>query len=96
MWKAALMEEMRALEKSKTWELCALPKEHKTAGCKWVFTFKYKVDGTLERHVVGLVGIGFKKTYGVDYSVTFSPVAKLNTVRFILFVALNKDWLLSA
>ncbi|KAL4030892.1 hypothetical protein IC575_009146 [Cucumis melo] len=33
-WKNAVMEEMKALEKNRTWEICALPKRHKTVGCK--------------------------------------------------------------
>ncbi|KAA0062423.1 putative mitochondrial protein [Cucumis melo var. makuwa] len=49
-WKNAVMEEMKALEKNRTWKICALPKGHKTVGCKWVFSLKYKVDGTLDRH----------------------------------------------
>ncbi|KAA0049857.1 Beta-galactosidase [Cucumis melo var. makuwa] len=49
-WKNAVMEEMKALEKNRTWEICALPKGHKTVGCKWVFSLKYKADGTLDRH----------------------------------------------
>ncbi|KAA0047442.1 Copia protein [Cucumis melo var. makuwa] len=28
----------------------ALRKGHKPVGCKWMFTLKYKVDGTLDRH----------------------------------------------
>ena len=32
-WKVVVMEEMRTLEKNKTWELCALPMGHKTIGC---------------------------------------------------------------
>ncbi|XP_038895108.1 uncharacterized mitochondrial protein AtMg00820-like [Benincasa hispida] len=58
-WKAAIMEEMRALEANKTWELVALPRGHKTVGCKWVFTVKYKFDGTLERYKARLVAKGF-------------------------------------
>ncbi|TYK26805.1 reverse transcriptase [Cucumis melo var. makuwa] len=33
-WKNAVMEEMKALEKNNTWEICALPKGHKPVGCK--------------------------------------------------------------
>ncbi|KAA0033375.1 protein TIC 100 [Cucumis melo var. makuwa] len=44
------LHKMKALKKNRTWEICALPKGHKTVGCKWAFSLKYKVDGTLDRH----------------------------------------------
>ena len=61
-------------------------------GCKWVFSLKYKAGGTLDRHKTRLVAKGFTQTYGIDYSETFSPIAKLNTVRVLLSVVVNKDW----
>ncbi|KAA0062584.1 putative mitochondrial protein [Cucumis melo var. makuwa] len=67
------MEEMNALEKNKTRELCDFPKEHKTVGCKWLLTLEYKVDGTLDRHKARLVAKRFTQTFGVDYTGTFSP-----------------------
>ena len=91
-WKVIVIEEMRALEKNHTWELVALPKGHKPVGCKWVFTTKYKSDRTLDRYKARLVAKGFTQTFRVDYSETFSPVAKLNTIRVLLSVAVNRDW----
>ena len=60
-----------------------------------MFTLKYKVDGPLDRHKAKLVVKGFTQTSEVDYSETFSPIAKLNTVRVLLFVVVNKDCPLS-
>ena len=57
-----------------------------------MFALKYRADGTLDKHKVGLVAEGFTQTYGVDYFVTFSSVAKLNIVRVLLLVSVNKVW----
>lgn len=39
-WKAAMIEEMSALEKQGTWDLVALPEGKHVVGCKWVYTLK--------------------------------------------------------
>ncbi|RVW83842.1 hypothetical protein CK203_042051 [Vitis vinifera] len=46
------MEEMRALEMNGTWDLISLPRGKTTIGCTWVFTVKYKPDGSMERYKV--------------------------------------------
>ena len=51
-----------------------------------MFTVKYKVDG-LERYKVKLVAKGYTSTYGVDYQETFTPIAKMNTLRVLLSLA---------
>ena len=56
-----------------------------------MFALKYRVDGTLDKHKVRLVAKEFTQIYGVDYSETFSPVAKLSTIRVLLSVVVNKD-----
>ncbi|RVW27824.1 Retrovirus-related Pol polyprotein from transposon RE2 [Vitis vinifera] len=61
-------------------------------GCKWVFTVKYNPDGKVERYKARLVAKGFTQTFGIDYFETFAPVAKLNSMRIPLSLAVNFDW----
>ena len=57
-----------------------------------MFTLKCKPDGRLERHKARLVARRYTQTYGIDYLETFAPVAKLNTIRILISLAVNFDW----
>ncbi|RVW79069.1 Retrovirus-related Pol polyprotein from transposon RE1 [Vitis vinifera] len=92
-WKKAVQDEIDALEKNGTWTITDLP-VGKRPGCKWIFTIKYKADGSVERFKARLVARGFTQSYGIDYQETFAPVAKLNTIRILLSLAVNQDWCL--
>ncbi len=64
-WKAALVEEMKALVKNETWDLVTLLAGKKPVESKWVFTVKQKVDGSIERYKTKLVTKGLM--FVVDY-----------------------------
>ncbi|RVW53815.1 Retrovirus-related Pol polyprotein from transposon RE1 [Vitis vinifera] len=93
-WKKAVQDEIDALEKNGTWTITDLPVGKRPVGCKWIFTIKYKADGSVERFKARLVARGFTQSYGIDYQETFAPVAKLNTIRILLSLAVNQDWCL--
>jgi hypothetical protein len=91
-WDNAMDEEMTALDTNVTWELVILPKDKKTIGCKWVYKVKHNVDGSMKRYKTTLVAKGYAQTYGIDYEETYSPVAKMTTVRAIIAMAAAKGW----
>jgi Reverse transcriptase (RNA-dependent DNA polymerase) len=91
-WKAAMIEELEALVKNKTWEFVSLTAGKKAVGCKWVFTVKQNQEGRVERYKTRLVAKGYSQTYGIDYDETFAPVAKMSTVRTFVSLAANGGW----
>jgi hypothetical protein len=91
-WRKAMEEEMHALELNHTWDLIPKPVGTSIVGCRWVFTVKQNPDGTVDHLKARLVAKGFTQTYGFDYTETFSPVAKLNSIRIIISLAANLDW----
>ena len=93
-WKNAMLEEICALEDNHTWKLVDLPQGKKVVGCKWVFAVKVNPDGSVARLKARLVARGYAQTYGVDYSDTFSPVAKLNSVRLFISIAASQQWMI--
>lgn len=83
--------DIHALKKNGTWIKCVVPKGKKTVGCRWVFTIKYKTYGKLDRYKARLVAKGYTQTYGVNYLETFSPIAKIYTIRVLFSLAANRD-----
>ena len=90
-----MVAEIATLEANNTWTLATLPTGKKPIGCKRVYKVKYNSDGSVERYKARLVAKGFTEKEGVDYIETFSPVAKMVSVKCLLAMAAVKGWFLA-
>ncbi|XP_052622580.1 retrovirus-related Pol polyprotein from transposon RE1 isoform X1 [Lactuca sativa] len=82
-WIKSMNEEMEALYRNNTWW---------SIGCRWIYKIKYKSNGDIKRYKARLVAKGYNQREGIDYEETFSPVAKIVTVRVVITLAVNNSW----
>lgn len=88
-WKQAMDKEMKSIAVNNVWQLVKLPEGKKAIGCKWVYKHKTNADGSLERYKARLVAKGYSQEPGLDYDETFSPVARFESLRTLLALAVQ-------
>ena len=92
VWRDACEDEIKSIVKNKTWELVELPAGAKAIGLKWIFKVKRNSDGSINKYKARLVAKGYIQRHGVDFDEVFAPVARIETVRFVIAMAASRGW----
>ena len=91
-WLEAMKSEIGSMYENKVWTLVDLPDDRRAIENKWIFKKKTDANGNVTVYKARLVAKGFRQIQGVDYEETFSPVAKLKSVRIMLAIAAFYDY----
>jgi Reverse transcriptase (RNA-dependent DNA polymerase) len=84
-WIAAEEDELRSFAvKNVMTKNPWLPDNSKALPLKWIYSVKKDMKGVIIRYKARFVVQGFFQIFGVDYTDTYSPVAKFVSIRIIL------------
>jgi hypothetical protein len=86
-----MVEEMDALDKNEAWDIVEFPAGRKLVGRKWLFKKNFNAQGKVDKYKARLVVKGYSQVEGIDFGDIFSPVAKLNSIRFLLSIVVAFD-----
>ncbi|GKF46342.1 copia protein, partial [Tanacetum coccineum] len=78
----AMQEELLQFKIQKVSNLVDLPYGKKAISTKWVYRNKKDERGIVVRNKTRLVVQGYKQEEGIDYDEVFSPVARIEAIRF--------------
>jgi hypothetical protein len=91
-WRHAMDEDIKSIQDNKTWKLVNLPEGHRPIGLKWVYKQKMDASGEVVKHKARLVAKGYIQKAGVDFNEVFAPIARLDSVRLFLALAIQEGW----
>jgi transposase InsO family protein len=91
-WRKAMDEEITSLESFQTWKVVDYQKGTHVIGSRWVFRLKHDAGGHISSYKARVVAKGYSQHFGIDYTDTFAPVAKLASIRSTIAISIAYNW----
>ena len=66
------------------------PSRCKRIALKWVYKVKRNSNDDVVRYKARLVAKGYVQKYGIDYEEVFAPMARIETIRVLLTLAIQE------
>jgi hypothetical protein len=82
-WVVAMQEELNNFTRNEVWHLVPRPNQN-VVGTKWVFRNKQDEHGVVTMNKARLVAKGYSQVEGLDFDETYTPVARLESIRILL------------
>ena len=73
-------------------EVSSVPQDCKAVQCEWVLHIKRDKDGTISCFKARLVAKGFTQIPGQDFTFTFAPIARWESIHSLLCIATIHDY----
>lgn len=89
--ESGIDKEFASLDKNQTWEIVSVPVDKRCLNSKWVFRTKKLASGEL-LYKARLVVKGCSQKKGIDFTDTYSPVIRYNSLRYLLALAAKHDF----
>nr|GFB23431.1 retrovirus-related Pol polyprotein from transposon TNT 1-94 [Tanacetum cinerariifolium] len=84
-------EELHEFERLEVWELVPRPDQVMVITLKWIYKVKLDELGGILKNKARLVARGYRQEEGIDFEVSFAPVARLEAIRIFLAYAAHKN-----
>ncbi|GKF46161.1 retrovirus-related pol polyprotein from transposon TNT 1-94, partial [Tanacetum coccineum] len=90
-WIEAMQEELNEFERLEVWELIPQPDKVMVITLKWIYKVKLDELGGILKNKARLVAHGYRQEEGIDFEVSFAPVARLEAIRIFLEFAAHMN-----
>lgn len=80
-------EELECMGRHEVWDLVPYPKDKNIIRSKWIYSIKMNPDTKKPKYKARLVAMGCAQRPGFDYDETFTPVARIESIRLLLSIA---------
>lgn len=82
------------MKEKRFYSLQRRPKNRKIIKGRWVFKVKTLPDGSISKYKARFVAKGYTQEEGVDYDQTFLPTGKPSSLRLIIALASQRNWVI--
>ena len=88
-WEEAEQDELRSFQQCDVLSKVPLPPGVKALPLKWIYSVKKDLKINISRDKARLVAQDFFQVFGIDYTDTYSPVAKFVSIRILLAISVQ-------